>query len=205
MLTEIRAIPDRFPRRGRAPLSVRTVLRTYNIELELYRDTRDLAHGISMIEDVGDYLSSHARSIPNDYMLLFSYQFAHLYFLGHTYNDSLQWINRIIAGSWGTIRDDIQSTARMLHLIIHYELGNISLLRYAVESCRRYFRKRRSPEAYERILLRFFGNLSTAPPAEHPALFKKVELQLFTTGHEKADANVLDYVDLKAWLAEKTD
>ncbi len=203
LLTEIRAIPDRFPRRGRAPLSVRTVLRTYNIELELYRDTHDLAHGISMIEDVGDYLSSHARSIPNDYMLLFSYQFAHLYFLGHRYNDSLQWINRIIAGSWGKIREDIQSTARMLHLIIHYELGNISLLRYAVESCRRYFSKRRSLEAYERILLRFFGNLSTAPPAEHPALFKKVELQLFTTGQEKADAHVLDYVDLKAWLAEK--
>ncbi len=194
LLTEIRAIPDRFPRRGRAPLSVRTVLRTFNIELELYRDTRDLTPGISMIEDVEHYLSSHARSIPNDYML---------YFLGHRYNDSLRWINRIIAGSWGKIRDDIQSTARMLHLIIHYELGNISLLRYAVESCRRHFRKRRSLEAYERILLRLFGNLSTAPPAEHPALFEKVELQLFTTGQEKADANVLDYVDLQAWLTEK--
>lgn len=203
LLHTIRTIPDRYPRRGRKQLPVRTVLATYNVELELYRDTRDHPRGVVLISEVDDYLRKHERSAPREYRLLFYYQFAYLCFLAGDSKGSLHWLNFIITGSWGRNRPDIQGIARLLHLIIHYELGNIDLLKYAVESWRRVLKKQRKPVEYERVFLLFFSKLSTSRASDRGKLLRKLRDDLFPESNDVVDPDVLDYLDFKTWIDEK--
>jgi hypothetical protein len=203
LLQTIRSIPDRYPRRGRKALPVRTVLATYNVELELYRDLKNHQRGLALIAEVDDYLQKHERSAPREYRLLFYYQFAYLYFLAGDSKGSLRWLNHIITGSWGGNRPDIQGIARLLHLIIHYELGNIDLLKYAVESWRRVLKKQRKPVEYERVFLLFFSKLSTSRPSDRHKLLRKLRDDLFPKSNDRVDPDVLDYLDFKTWIDDK--
>lgn len=203
LLQTIRSIPDRYPRRGRKALPVRTVMATYNVELELYRDMKDHPRGVALIAEVDDYLHKHKRSAPREYRLLFYYQFAYLCFLAGDSKESLRWLNAIITGSWGRNRPDIQGIARLLHLIIHYELGNIDLLKYAVESWRRVLKKQRKPVEYERVFLLFFSKLSTSRPSDRGKLLHKLRSDLFPESDDVVDPDVLDYLDFKTWIEDK--
>jgi len=203
LLQTIRTIPDQHPRRGRKELPVRTVLATYNAELELYRDLKDHQRGVALISEVDHYLQKHERSAPREYRLLFYYQFAYLRFLAGDSMESVRWLNAIITGSWGQNRPDIQGIARLLHLIIHYELGNIDLLKYAVESWRRVLKRQRKPVEYERVFLLFFSKLSTCRPSNRDTLFRKLRDDLFPESNDVVDPDVLDYLDFKTWIEHK--
>jgi len=94
--------------------------------------------------------------------------------------------------------------AHFLNLILHYELQNLIVLRYAVTSCRRFLRKQHTLLPYERGLLQLFSRLSTAHPEKHARMFERFNKEI-AAGRFELTENVLDYLDFKSWLAEKCE
>lgn len=203
LLERIRSVPERYQRGRQTPMSLRVILRTYNVELEMYRDSGAAEKGIALVPTVERFLSRHASAVPREYSLLFYYQFAYLFFMQGDFSKALGWLNRIIGGSFGDLRQDIQSFARLLHLVIHFELRNFGVLKYAVDSSRRFLRKKRELHDFERILLRFFSKASMSPTRAHPALLHRLHAELFPADGPKMDRNALDYLDMKGWIERK--
>jgi hypothetical protein len=102
--------------------------------------------------------------------------------------------------NFGILHEDVQSYARILGLIIHFELNNIIVLRYAVTSCRRFLKKKKNLQEFESMLLSFFSRLSLAGKDEYQELFENFYNNLFGSGEKKVSDNVLDYIDFKSWL-----
>lgn len=203
LLEKIRAIPEKYGLKPSSPVAVRALLQTFNVELEMYRDTGDCARGIALIGDIEAVLRQRDHLIPDAYRLLFYYQFAYLYYLDHQPEASLRWLNEIAGRRFDTVRNDIQVYAQLLNMLIHYELGNITVLRYAVASCRRFLRKKRPLQPFERELLNLFARLSITPQAKHRDLFTRVHHKLFAQEKPPELVQALDYLDFEAWLAEK--
>lgn len=203
LLEKIRAIPERYGLKPSSPVAVRALLQTFNVELEMYRDTGDCARGIALIGDIEAMLQQRDHLIPDAYRLLFYYQFAYLYYLDRQPEASLRWLNAIARRRFDTVRNDIQVYAQLLNMIIHYELGNITVLRYAVASCRRVLRKKRQLQPYEKVLLNLFARLSITPLMKHRDLFVRVHHKLFSQEKQPELVQALDYLDFEAWLAEK--
>ena len=203
LIQKIKDMPAKYRLKNQQPFTVKLLAQTYNIELEFYRDTRQYKKSIPTIHEINYFLSENTRYVPNSYKLLLHYQIAYLYFVQQQYSHALKWLNEIIGRNYSTTREDIQSYGRILNLIIHFELGNILVLKYAVESTRRFLKKKRSLQPFEKEILRFFAKISTAPLSEYRPLLQQLQTTLFADMDERAIANVLDYLDFRSWIVKK--
>ena len=209
LLEEIRAIPNTYQLKNAQKFSINLQLRTYNIELEMYRDLKEFEKGIEVIGEAEEYLLENEKIIPPDYQVMLRYQFAYIYFMQKDYSNSLKWVNEIIQTPFKNYRKDLQSYARVLNLMIHFELGNIIVLKYAVENCRRFlkkpadFRGETTVLPFAKILLHFFAKICNAPHAQYSQLFEKLKADLLETEPPILNDNILDYLDIKSWLVEK--
>jgi len=200
LLAKIRSIPKQYKLDEKHPFTVRSLLRTYNVELEMYRDTHQADLGIALIKKITALLDKHRSTIPHEYTLLFNYQFAYLYFLQQNHQQSLQWLNTLAKHNIHDTREDILTFARLLTLINHFELNHIDVLKYAVDTTRRFLKKKRELHEYEKILLNFFSQLSISPSNRYPHLFATLNTTLFKPQSTLVSEHVLDYLDFKRWI-----
>ena len=178
-------------------------MRSYNVELEVYRDTFQLEKGKQLIEETATYLKKHEREVPPVYAHQLWYQFAYIYFMLKDFSSALHWVNEIVNTQYKETREDLQSYARLLNLMIHFEMGNIFVLKYAVDSCRRFLKKKDKIEPFEQVLLRFFSQISNALEAEYLEYFKKLHFTLFERDPILMNDDQLDYLHVKRWLENK--
>lgn len=198
-ILETRAVPSKFKIRNRKQVEVKLLLRTYNVEIELYRDTADYAKGIALAKPINAFLEKYKDQVPQEYVLSFYYQFSYLYFISSDYKPALRWLNQVFNTPFGDTRQDMQTYARFLNLMIHLELDNTVVLKYAVDACRRFLRKKRNPAPFEQVLLAFFSKVCLVPKAQYPQLFAQLYKDLFQ-GEGMINSSVLDYIDFKTWI-----
>ena len=204
LLPRIHQPPGKFGL-SKHPGSIRMRIHAFNVELEMYRDTCDVENGLMLIENINGFLKQNRAKVSNDYLLLFYYQFAYLYFLGRDYQQSLKWVNEIFTGELHKGRDDIVSYAHLLRLILHYELNNTMLLKYQVDSCRRFLKKKSRLQQFESSLLNFFVRLCMAHPEKHPEMFITFKAQLLEAHPLESIKSNLDYLDFVTWIDQKTN
>ena len=202
LVKKVRSIPTQYNIKKSHKLSLRTLLRTYNIELELYRDKKDLKEGKALMLNIQVFLEKHEKSVPLNYFILFWNQFANIEFMDNNFSGALVWVNRIMQIKSDS-RLDIQRYARLLLLIIHFELGNIIFLRYSIDSCRRFLRKKTGTTPFESVCLRHFAKLSHVASADYPKYFQRFYFDLFEKDKSLVTDNILDYLDIKRWLLGK--
>ena len=78
------------------------------------------------------------------------------------------------------------------------------LLKYAVESCRRFLKKRKQVlKPFEKKLLVFFAKLCVQPIQEYPMLFKHLKQELFVGHTSQERSRHLDYLDFEAWIESR--
>lgn len=202
ILRKIRDIPEKYALDASSKIAVRMMAHTYNVELEMYRDNGEYEKGADLSKTVTAFLEKHKTAVQDVYRLLLSYQISYLHFVTGDYETSLFWLNEIFSRNFGDLRVDIQSYAHILRLIIHFELKNTIVLKYTVESCRRFLKKKGLDE-YQGNLLRFFSKISLALPEEYTQLYEDVYQKLFEQPPDASMRSHLDYLDVKGWLERK--
>jgi len=200
LIFKIRKMPDRYGLKSNNTIAVKAMLHSYNVELEMCRDTNQIKRGLKVSKDVQKYLEDSALTVPKSYHILVLYQIAYLHYLNDECDKALPFLNEIFSLKANEIRQDIQAYAHLLFLIIHFELGNITLLRYAVESCRRFLKKKRELQNFEKTLLSGFSRLSTISASEYEYQFIILKETLFEGMSEKEKLNVLDYLNFERWI-----
>ncbi len=182
---------------------LKQVLRTYNLELEIYRNRKGKSN-LAFALETAQFIEANRNKIPKDYLLSFWFQLGHISFTGGRYDEALKWLNNILNDIRPGIRPDLQKHARMLNIIIHLEQKNDFVLRYFVDSTRRFIKKHSTLHTYEDVLLKMFAKLSNTPPGTHRKLYRDVYEELFTADSQPAVPDeVLDYINYKEWLEVK--
>ncbi len=181
----------------------KTLLRTLNIELEIYRESKDITKGLSLVEEIDEHLSQSRLPVPETYRLSFWFQFANLFFEARKYNDSLKWVNILLDNRNNKKRVDLITYAHWLNLMIHFELKNFFVLRYFVDSTRRFLKKRKKIEKYENELLRMFSKVADVPSQDLKNFFSQYFNRMQTADFNVPDS-VIDYIDFNAWLKKNT-
>lgn len=199
-LEKLKKVPDEYQLKKASQFPLKTQLRIYNIELEIYRDTRQWEEAASLIEEIESYLDRNQRALPDSYELLFAFQFSYIFFMRKEYASALKWINELLAISKNTQRTDIQTYGRLLNLMIHFEMGNIMVLKYAIANGKRFLKKQKTIQPFEAVLLRFFSKICNAPASEYAMLFERLHQDLFGVEPPLVNDNVLDYLDFKTWI-----
>lgn len=201
LIRKARAIYDTFSITGEKKTLLKQVLRTYNLELEIYRNRKG---NMTFATEAAAFIEAGKNKIPKDYLLSFWFQLGHICYTNGLYDYALKWLNNILNEGRLYTRSDLQKHARMLNIIIHLEQKNYFVLRYFVDSTRRFCKKYSTLQPYEEVLLKLFAKLSNSPSANHRKLYRAAYEELFKTGDTPVNENVLDYINYKEWLELKS-
>ncbi|MCC7301157.1 MAG: hypothetical protein IT233_00800 [Bacteroidia bacterium] len=129
-------------------------------------------------------------------------------FITANYKESLSWINKIVNAPEfsAEIRQDIDLSAVILNILIHYELGNFDLAESLVKSALRVSAKKEDENKLFRYFLKFFGDmiLKKSPDKPDAAEFEKFKVEVMKLREQDFKARyILEDMDLITWAESK--
>ncbi|MCB9283211.1 MAG: hypothetical protein H6563_03985 [Lewinellaceae bacterium] len=134
----------------------------------------------------------------------FYYQYFYIYFGVGDFEQALAYLNEWLALSGNIERRDLQSVARILNLIIHFEMGNSLLLESLVRSTQRFLKKEEHMFEYERAMLQFIkAAIRAVDKREEKKAFQLLQKQLESLYALPAERPMLDLFDIQAWVESK--
>ncbi|MCI4649771.1 hypothetical protein [Phaeodactylibacter sp.] len=137
----------------------------------------------------------------------FYYYYFHISFGAEAYDDALSYLNDWLNLSTTVERQELQGTARILNLIVHFELGNYVLLDSLIRSTYRYLKKREQLHDVERETISFIRK-ATGSPSKHElkAAYENLKGAFEQLPQaERAKSFFVRAFDMMAWLEGKLE
>jgi tetratricopeptide (TPR) repeat protein len=137
--------------------------------------------------------------------MVFYYRIASLYFANRMYNESIEYLNKIINQKNPDYREDIQCFARILCLIAHFELGNDQLVEYQIKSVYRFLLQVEDLHEVQKEIFRF---LRRTPGMRRTALldeFRRLHEKLIKLQEDAFERRPFMYLDIISWLETKLE
>jgi hypothetical protein len=178
---------------------------SYKLVLAVTIQSGDYEQAERIANEIGLGIDFYADKIPSTEIVLFKFNIAIVSFVEGKHAKAIKMLNEIINDNDFSLRDDIQSFARIIRLIIFWERGEDGLLPYATLSTYRFLYKRKKLYKFESIVLQFIKekmphiNSSGKQKAAFIELKEKLEKHLQDPLEKKA----LDYFDFITWIESK--
>jgi hypothetical protein len=118
---------------------------------------------------------------------------------------ALQWNNSIVQDDLPEVGRRVYYHARLLKLLLHYEMGHTDLLDYLVVSTYRYFRSRNIVHGFEEAVLDFFRGVLRLKGGRLPLLelFESLRARLAALADDPLEAEAFDSFNYVDWLDHK--
>jgi hypothetical protein len=159
------------------------------------------SEGLAMVPTMEEKLKEIEMYMDSHRVLVFYYKIACLYFGAGNAEKTIDYLNRII--NWKVnLRDDLQCYARLLHLIAHYELGNMEVVTYLSKSVFRFMAKMKNLGEVENVLFNF---LRTTIQSGKEASFQELLVKLKPLEKNKLESRAFMYLDIISWLESKIE
>ncbi len=127
----------------------------YSAQFNSHNLLGTFSEGLKLVPVIEEGISRYERHLDVHRVLVFYYRIAWLHFGCGDFDKSIDYLNHIINLKAGHLREDIQSYARLLHLLAHYEMGNYSILEYLEKAVSRFFNKMRDKNKVQLEMLSF--------------------------------------------------
>ncbi|MCB0642040.1 MAG: hypothetical protein KDC44_10390, partial [Phaeodactylibacter sp.] len=196
-------------------LSARPEFRSIkNIEARIFRqrylllinwclNQKDFARALSWIPDIEAGLERFGKQIEKHHRITFYYLTAYFLFQNRRFEQALTWNNRILNDPKEEVVKEVFSFARVLNLLIHYELGNYGLLEALLSSTPKFLKARRPLYVGEKALFRLLSRLlKAANRVDRQAYTAPFKAELEQLAQQPEEKRLFDNLDLRFWEVE---
>ncbi|MBX3254229.1 MAG: hypothetical protein KF862_08830 [Chitinophagaceae bacterium] len=164
--------------------------------------TGTFKEGLAIVPQVEEKLKEYALYVDRHRILVFNYKFATLYFGAGKYEESIDYLMKIINGPLD-LRHDLQCYARLLNLMAHYEMGNYELMESLIKSVYRFMAKMKNLTVVEEEMFRFLRrSFSVSPRLLKPELVKFLE-KIKHLEKNRFETRAFAYLDVISWVESK--
>jgi hypothetical protein len=127
--------------------------------------------------------------------------YALIYFGVWQYEDALKYINLLLSQPKSNERQEFQIFARIINLIIHYELGNVILLDSLLRSTHRFLKKQQQIYPYEKLIVDFITlSIKIANKSELKEAFLNLKNSLEELQQNSTNLVLLHFSYIRAWV-----
>jgi hypothetical protein len=133
----------------------------------------------------------------------FYFQYFCIYFGNGQFENALNSLNDWLKLSESVERKDLQSLARILNLIIHYELGNTMLLDSLLRSTYRFLNRANRLSEFERKMMNFIREAGKPHSKGEMQQILETLKQDFEDLSRQPSYGVFDLFDIISWLESK--
>jgi len=121
------------------------------------------------------------------------------------YKTALTVLNEILNDNEQKLRQDIYSFARIINLIIHFELQNYQLIEYSANSTLRYLKKIDRNYNIEAFFVKQMRKLSKNVLEKAESNFIDLKHGLDEYVKDNKERVILDYIDVVSWVTSKVE
>lgn len=174
------------------------------LELELLHGSGNFEEGVRRVETLTTALHKYESMLHKENMLAFYFRFSYSYFGVGEYNKALHWLNKALNDNENALRQDLYGYIRLYNLVVHYELGNNSLLEYTIKSTVRYLQKRMRDFPVEKVIIDNIKKLiKTQNTGDKKAIFTRFSEMLKDVIKTPEDKIIFKYFDYNSWVESK--
>ncbi len=202
VMLEVQFFPKRI-KKSRKNVELRIYAETYHNRIRRNIYFGRLEDALQALDEQKAFIDRYRTQFAEGEVLEFEYLFAYIYELNGEHKKALSLVNRLLNESSDKLRRDIQSYLRILNLVIHYELENYTVMKYAADRSYRFMKRKRLLHSTERSLLKLFQRLSRMEGMslrninETLRSFRKQMEELFKDPYERES---LEYFDILSWI-----
>ena len=183
---------------------IQTFIYLYISKLNLHFIDGTFTEGLSLVPEIEGMLGEYWIYLDRHRILVFYYKIACLYFGSGDYENTIEYLNKII--NWKVdLRTDLQCYSRLLHLIAHYELGNVDLLGYLAKQVYRFMAKMESLSMVEEEIFKFLRKAVLVSPEKLRVEFSKLLEKLKAYEKSRFETRAFMYLDVISWLESKLE
>ncbi len=206
-INKLRAISENHAKELSEDTRFRIFIRSYNMEYFMYILRGEFETCKVLINKIESGLQQFKRRVDKVSELSLIYKYSYAYFGCGEYSRSLHWLNKILNDPNPELASDIHCFARIMNLILHFELGNRDLLEYIVKSTYRYLYKRKHLYKFENSVLNFIRGKLPKIITQEELLdgFKELKKELEVITENSFERKVLEYFDFNSWLESKIE
>ncbi len=198
-------IPNRKEFKSIKNIESRVFRQRYLLLLNWSLKQHEFKEAVELIPDIEKGLEQFGTKIEKHHRITFYYLIAFFLFQNKNYDQALKWNNLILNTTKQDVVKEIFYFARTFNLLIHYELGNHSLLDSLLTSTPKYLKSRRSIYATEKSLFRFLSKtLNAVDKTEKQKLINNFREEVNELYRDPKEKRVFNYLDLKSWLKNET-
>jgi len=183
-------------------IKIQVFMYLYTAEINRHFLEGSFTRGIELIPLIEQKLTAYKSHLDTHRVLVFYYKIACLYFGSGDNSKSIDYLNKIIHQK-SDLRTDLQCYARLLHLIAHYELGNMDLLEYLLKSVYRYMANMKNLNVVEEAIFAFLRKSFKLSPGRIIIAFKALKEQLDKLEKNSLETRSFMYLDIQSWLESK--
>lgn len=170
--------------------------------INFHNITGTFAEGLKLVPAIRQKLEEYKLFIDRHRIMVVNYKIATMYFGSGDYGKCIDFLQEIINEPTG-LRTDLQCYARLVHLLSHFELGNMELMDSLTRSVYRYMSKMQSLTGIEEEMFRFFRNsFKFTKHQQRPELEKFLDKVKHLEGN-RFETRSFAYLDLISWLESK--
>ncbi|HEY0730826.1 MAG TPA: hypothetical protein VGD33_00290 [Chitinophagaceae bacterium] len=183
----------------------------YRIQIFVYLNTARInrhfmqgsfKQGLALVPFIEDKLQEYALYLDRHRVLIFYYKIASLYFGSGDYNKAIDYLQKII--NWNVdLRNDLQSYARLLHMLAHYELGNYDIIEHLIKSVYRFMAKMENLTVIEEEMFKFIRTNFYLSARKIKPEFEKLLQKIKNLEHNRFETRAFAYLDIISWLESK--
>ena len=162
----------------------------------------NFTEGLSLIAGIEEKLTEYELYVDRHRILVIYYKIACMYFGAGNYEKAIDYLNKII-NQKVDLRNDLQCYARLLHLIAHYEIGNLQLLEYLAKSVYRFMAKMQNLSVVEEEIFKFLRKALTVSANKLKPEFEKLLHKLKQFENRRFETRAFMYLDVISWLESK--
>ncbi|MGQ0826931.1 MAG: hypothetical protein ACT4ON_00910 [Bacteroidota bacterium] len=176
--------------------------KSYNLELAMCEATGQFEKGCTLIKEIEAGLTQYRSKISPLYEFLLHSQISVMYFGAGNYHKALEWINKTQQKIVPQLREDLVCNARILNLLIHFELGHVDYLEYAVKSTSRFLYKKERLYKFETTILSYLKKASNVNSETMIQLLESLKQELLLVLKDPYEKSIFDFI---SWIESKIE
>ncbi len=172
-----------------------------SMELTLLLKQGRFERALALVPEIDAGVARFGARLSRTFTYMFGYHLAWTYIGVGRYREALARLQPILNDGTASVRDDLVAFARILNLVIHFELGNRELLPYAVRASYRALYKRGRLNGVESLILRSLRAMSTADREEElRPIFTRMIRELEILAENPEERKAFQYFHFIPWL-----
>lgn len=174
-------------------------------ELVLHLTFGEHGHLQTFLPTLQKEIREWGNQLPVYYQRYFAYYIAWGWFALGNMDKTLHWLNSILNDRTADVREDLYCFAKILNLLVHYEMDNTELLHYEIRATYRYLVRRQRNYQLETVVVKFVRKMASSAGSNIRTECLAIREELVRLYNNPFERRAFEYFHFIPWVESKIE